>query len=101
MVAVCAFLIILVILFGIEGVRSFIFGSFGVLAWVILGILGLGAIISLGEWWHKELEEDKKRRKAAKKAGERMKVWPFVLFGSFILIFLGLLIALVITSQQK
>lgn len=46
MVAICAFLIILVILFGLENVRTFIFGTFGVVLTVVLVILALGGLIA-------------------------------------------------------
>lgn len=45
MVAIAAFLVILVILFGIEGTRALIFGAFGVFFWVVGGLVLLGLII--------------------------------------------------------
>lgn len=74
MVAIAAFLIILVILFGIEAVRSFFFGTLGVLGWVIFGIIALGGILYISEWWRdtkkneKELEAKRKADTAKKKA---------------------------------
>lgn len=68
MVAAAAFLIILVILFGLENVRNFVFGTFGIVAWIVLGVLGLGAIIMFEEWLIKALKEDKAEHKAQKEA---------------------------------
>lgn len=71
MVAIAAFLIILVIIFGLENVRTFIFGTFGIVAWVAIIILGLGALVIFGEWCHKiGLEEKKEREEERKKKAE-------------------------------
>ena len=67
MVAICAFLIILVILFGVEAVRSFVFGTFGVIAWIVIGIFGLAGLIYAGEWLDKIFKE----RKLAKLDGKK------------------------------
>lgn len=123
MVKVAAFLIILVILFGLENVRNFIFGTFGAVAWIILAILGLGALVMFGEWLEKEREEEKKIKaankleKEAKKAAEKEKMELLkrtnpkeyrrkvrsTIFGicalmSFPLVFTILIILLIITS---
>jgi hypothetical protein len=68
MVAAAAFLIILVILFGLENVRNFVFGTFGIAAWIVLGVLGLGALIMFEEWLIKALKGDKKAHNAQKQA---------------------------------
>lgn len=117
MVAIAAFLIILVIIFGLENVRSFIFGSFGIVAWIVLGIFGLGAILMLGEWIHKERLDDKKRKAEAKakndarlaelkakdpeayKKERSSDIIGICLIVSFVLIFIGLLIALIVTHK--
>lgn len=67
MVAICAFLIILVILFGLENVRTFIFGTFGVVLTVVLAILALGGLIAFEDWLKKSHEEEKKRAAGEKK----------------------------------
>ena len=67
MVAICAFLIILVILFGVEAVRSFVFGTFGVIAWVVIGIFGLAGLIYAGEWLDKIFKERKQAKLEGKK----------------------------------
>ena len=67
MVAICAFLIILVILFGLENVRTFIFGTFGVVLTVVLVILALGGLIAFEDWLKKSHEEEKKRAAEEKK----------------------------------
>ena len=72
MVAAAAFLIILVILFGLENVRNFVFGTFGIAAWIILGIAGLGALVLFGEWLEKERQEEKKARIAQKEADKAL-----------------------------
>lgn len=117
MVAAAAFLIILVIIFGLENVRNFIFGTFGVLAWVVIGFFGLAAIIMFGEWWHKESIEDKKRKSEVKAKNDarlaELKVKDpkayrkerranalaigFVI--SFVLLFTGLIVALIVTHK--
>lgn len=67
MVAAAAFLIILVILFGLENVRSFFFGTLGVLGWFIAGFIIIGSgIIAIGKF-EKMLEERKKAKAAGKK----------------------------------
>lgn len=117
MVAIAAFLIILVIIFGLENVRSFIFGSFGIMAWIVLGIFGLAAILWFGEWLHKERVEDKKRKSEAKakndarlaelktknpkayKKERRADIIGICLIASFALIFVGLLVALIVTHK--
>ena len=74
MVAIAAFLIICVILFGVEAVRGFFFGTLGVLGWVIFGIMALGGILYLSEWWQetrkieKEVEAKRKAERAKTKA---------------------------------
>ena len=73
MVAICAFLIILVILFGVEAVRGFFFGTLGVVGWVLAVVLGLGLIISIGEGWHKIREEEKREAAARKKQKQQNK----------------------------
>ena len=115
MVAIAAFLIILVIIFGLENVRSFIFGSFGIVAWIVLGIFGLGAILMLGEWIHKERLDDKKRKAEAKakndarlaelkakdpeayKKERRSNALAIGFVITFVLVFTGLIIALIVT----
>lgn len=72
MVAVAAFLIICVILFGLENVRGFFFGTLGVVGWVIFGILALGALVLFGEWLEKERQEEKKARTAQKEADKAL-----------------------------
>ena len=72
MVAAAAFLIILVILFGLENVRNFVFGTFGIAAWIVLGVLGLGAIIMFEEWLIRALKEDKAAHKAQKEADKAL-----------------------------
>jgi dolichyl-phosphate-mannose--protein O-mannosyl transferase len=67
MVAVAAFLIILVILFGLENIRMFIFGTFGVVWTVVLVILILGGLIALEDWIKKTNEIEKKRAAEEKK----------------------------------
>lgn len=67
MVSIAAFLIILVILFGLEGVRSFVFGTFGVVLTVILAVLALGGLIAFEDWLKKSHEEEKKRAAEEKK----------------------------------
>lgn len=67
MVAIAAFLIICVILFGVEAVRGFFFGTLGVLGWVIFGIMALAGIAYFSEWWKdtRRIEkEDEAKRKA-------------------------------------
>jgi ABC-type antimicrobial peptide transport system permease subunit len=117
MVAIAAFLIICVIIFGLENVRSFIFGSFGIIAWIVLGIFGLAAILSLGEWIHNERMSDKKRKSEAKaknnarlaelkakdlkayKKERRFTVFGIVSLISFIVVFAALIVALIVTSR--
>ena len=76
MVAVAAFLIILVILFGLENVRNFFFGTLGVFAWIIVGILALAAIIVAVDWIEKEIKNDiadaKKEKEQRKKQKQAM-----------------------------
>lgn len=67
MVSVAAFLIILVILFGVDGVRSFVFGTFGVVAWVVVSLLALGAVILAFDKFGDIL----KKRKEARAKGEK------------------------------
>lgn len=74
MVAIAAFLIICVILFGVEAVRGFFFGTLGVLGWVLFGIMALGGILYISEWWQetrkieKEVEAKRKAERAKAKA---------------------------------
>ena len=70
MVAVAAFLIILVILFGLENVRNFFFGTLGVLAWVLIGVLGLAVLGWLIGGWDKNVG----RTPAKNTADERAKL---------------------------
>jgi uncharacterized membrane protein YuzA (DUF378 family) len=79
MVAIAAFLIILVIIFGLENVRSFIFGTFGIVAWIAIIILGLGALVLFGEWCHKigieqKKEHEEERKKKAQEKAEFLKL---------------------------
>lgn len=117
MVAIAAFLIILVIIFGLENVRSFIFGSFGIVAWIAIIILGLGALVIFGEWWHKtsQIEKKEAEKERQKKAEEKAKFkaenpkeyksirrFNIVMIGglvTFVLIFTGLIIALIVTHK--
>jgi len=119
MVAVCAFLIILVILFGVEAVRSFVFGTLGVIGWIIAGFLALAAIISIVELYAEDHKASKKaaaERKAADAAAmaklqkENPKEYKktirrgrlgLIFILSFVVIFFGLLAALIISAQQK
>lgn len=77
MVAIAAFLIICVILFGVETVRGFFFGTLGVLGWVLFGIMALGCILYLSEWWQEtkkiEKESKAKRKEAIAKAKAELK----------------------------
>lgn len=80
MVAVAAFLIILVILFGLENVRNFFFGTLGVFAWIIIGIFALAAIICGIDWLEKEIKNDiadakkeKEQRRKQKQAMANLK----------------------------
>jgi hypothetical protein len=66
-VSIAAFLIILVILFGLEEVRSFVFGTFGVVLTVILAVLALGGLIAFEDWLKKSHEEEKKLAAEEKK----------------------------------
>lgn len=74
MVAIAAFLIILVIIFGLENVRAFIFGTFGIVAWIAIIVLGLGALVIFGEWCHKisadskKIDADKKEKREKEEA---------------------------------
>lgn len=71
MLKVLAFLLILVILFGLEATRAFIFGSFSVIALAFLGLLGfcflVYALNALGG------KTDNKEQKAKDKALEKKK----------------------------
>lgn len=125
MVAAAAFLIILVILFGLENVRNFVFGTFGIVAWIVLGILGLGAIIMFEEWLEKARQEEKKAKAArklekdAEKSAEKAKmallkktnpkeyrriirsnVLEYCALLAFPVIFTILIILLIITSKK-
>ena len=75
MVAIAAFLIICVILFGLEAVGGFFFGTLGVLGWVIFGVMALAGIAYLSEWWKDtrriEKEAEAKRKEAVAKAKAR------------------------------
>lgn len=68
MVAVAAFLIVCVILFGIENVRNFFFGTLGVVGWaiaifIVFGLLCL-ALDKIGEM----IKEDKELKAKGQKA---------------------------------
>ena len=49
MIKFLAFLLILIILFGLEATRAIIFGSFGFIFFIIAGIILIGLIISFIE----------------------------------------------------
>lgn len=73
MVAIAAFLIILVILFDVEGVRSFVFGTFGLVAWFFVAIIAIyiiGKIIDIivadAKNAPKVREEERKAKEAEK-----------------------------------
>lgn len=85
MVAIAAFLIVCVILFGVENVRNFFFGTLGVAGWVIaiLFVLGL-AIVSIDKFG-KILDE----RKKAKAEGKKPENGDTV----FLVVFLAILFA--------
>lgn len=125
MVAAAAFLIILVILFGLENVRNFVFGTFGIAAWIVLGVLGLGALIMLENWLEEERQKEKKAKAArklekdAKKTAEKAKmallkktnpkeyrriirsnVLEYCALLAFPVIFTILIILLIITSKK-
>ena len=74
MVAIAAFLIILVIIFGLENVRAFIFGTFGVVAWITIVVLGLGALVLFADWCRKipadskKIDADKKEKREKEEA---------------------------------
>ena len=68
MVAVAAFLIILVILFGLENVRNFFFGTLGVLAWVLIGVLGLAVLGWLIGGWDKNVGKTPAKNTADERA---------------------------------
>lgn len=70
MVSIAAFLIILVILFGLEEVRSFVFGTFGFLAWVAIILIGIGSIVS---WEESTRKARKEAREAEKKENAALK----------------------------
>lgn len=77
MVAIAAFLIICVILFGVEAVRGFFFGTLGVLGWVLFGIMALAGILYLSEWWQETRKIEKgvkaKRKEAIAKTKAELK----------------------------
>lgn len=125
MVAAAAFLIILVILFGLENVRNFVFGTFGIVAWIVLGVLGLGAIIMFENWLEEERQKEKKAKAArklekdAEKSAEKAKmallkktnpkeyrriirsnVLEYCALLAFPVIFTILIILLIITSKK-
>lgn len=112
MVAFAAFLIILVILFGLENVRGFFFGTLGIVGWALAIILGLGAIISLGEWVHKEAQDDKKERQKQKadfkknnpeeyaKSKRANKIFTICMI-SFMALVLALCAVLIISAKSK
>lgn len=66
MVAVAAFLIICVLLFGLENVRGFFFGTLGVVGWAIFGILALGTLLMFVDWLGKEAKDECKNAKKRK-----------------------------------
>lgn len=59
------FLAILVILFGLEATRAFIFGAFGFIFWIIIILAAIGLIISAFE--DKRTPEQKQKDEQAKK----------------------------------
>lgn len=67
MVDFLVFLLILCILFGVEATRSFIFGAFGFIAWIAIGIAALCIIAKLVGADKTEAE----RKTEAKHAAER------------------------------
>lgn len=67
MVDFLVFLLILCILFGVEATRSFIFGAFGFIAWIVIGIAALCIIAKLVGADKTEAE----RKTEAKHAAER------------------------------
>lgn len=82
MVDFLVFLLILCILFGVEATRSFIFGAFGFIAWIAIGIAALCIIAKLvgadkTEAERKTEAKHAAERKAAEQAEKAQKKYDF------------------------
>ena len=92
MIKFLAFILILCVLFGVEATRSFIFGTFGFIFWVIVILAAIGLVIDYVEK-HNTPEKKEAREKAKEKSkGENDSV-AWIILGVFLVV-VGVIIAI-------
>ena len=108
MIKFLAFILILCVLFGVEATRSFIFGAFGFIFWVIVILAAIGLVIDYVEKHNTpDKKEARKKEKAAQKEKEKAELeqihaayrrifWPVIITVALIG---GLTLLLIFTSK--